>query len=290
MTDVQVRVNGSRARHFMYIVRDYPLAVAGAVGAALLVLASVAAPLLAPFDPAAQVSAPLLGPGSPGHLLGTDDLGRDVLSRLLYGARTSLGVSVAAVAISLAVGASAGLIAGYKGGAVDALIMRTADVLFAMPSLVLAIVLSAILGANARNAAVAIAVVYMPVFARTARGPALSISKREYVLAARVIGASDTRIMWRHVRHNVTAPIIVQATVLLSTAVLTESALGFVGVGVQPPSPSWGGMLADARAWMIVQPWLAILPGLAIALVVLIFNLLGDGLRDVLDPRLKDAQ
>lgn len=268
-------------------VRRSPTLVAGGVLVGCAVVVALLAPLLSPFDPVAQIAKPLLVPGAPEHLLGTDELGRDELSRLMSGARLSLYVGLLAVAIALALGATSGIVAGFYGGWLDNLLMRLMDVLFSLPAIVLAIAITSILGPNLTNAMLAVGIVYAPTFARIARAPTLSVVRLPYIEAARAVGLPGWRIMLRHVLPNIGAPLLVQTTVSLSTAILTEAALSFLGVGTQPPAPSWGLMLSAARQYMLLDPWIAILPGVGIALVVLGFNLLGDGLRDVLDPRIR---
>jgi peptide/nickel transport system permease protein len=223
------------------------------------------APWLAPHDPVAQIARPLLLPGSE-YLGGTDEFGRDVLSRLIFGARVSLYVGGLAVLIALGLGGTSGVLAGYHGGWVDDVTMRVMDILLSLPPFVLAIGITA------------------PTFARVARGPTLAIVQVPYIEAARALGASSVVIVLRHVLPNIAAPVLVQTTVSLSTAILLEAELSFLGLGTQPPTPSWGLMLSAARQYMLIDPWVAILPGCAIAVTVLGFNLLGDGLRDVLDP------
>lgn len=261
-------------------------AIIGASIIGLVVLIAIAAPLISPYHPSAQIAKPLLLPGG-SFLLGTDHLGRDELSRIIWGARISLYVGILSVSIALALGATAGLIAALYGSWVDALFMRIMDVLFSLPAIVLAIAITSILGPSLTNAMIAIGIVYAPTFARIARGPALAVINLPYIDAARALGAPNRRILVRHVLPNVSAPLIVQTTVSLSTAILTEAALSFLGLGTQPPTPSWGLMLSDARQYMLLDPWLAVFPGVAIALTVLGFNLLGDGLRDILDPRIQ---
>ncbi|HET7264113.1 MAG TPA: ABC transporter permease [bacterium] len=263
-----------------------PPAVIGGLLVACVVLVALAAPLLAAHDPAAQIATPLLRPGG-GFSGGTDQLGRDELSRIIFGARVSLYVGVLSVAVALALGGTAGVLAGFYGGWIDNVTMRVMDILFALPALVLAIAITAVLGPSLTNVMLAIGIVYAPTFARIARGPTLAVVRLPYVEAARAIGASTPAIMLRHIVPNVSAPLLVQTTVSLSTAILTEAALSFLGLGTQPPTPSWGLMLSDARQYMLIDPWVAVLPGLAIAVTVLGFNLLGDGLRDVLDPRIR---
>jgi peptide/nickel transport system permease protein len=252
----------------------------------------VACALLGPFawrtDYASQAARRLSAP-SAAHPLGTDELGRDELSRIIHGAQVSLQVGLVSVVIALVVGTATGVAAGFYGGAVDAVSMRTIDIMFAFPGLVLAIVIAGLLGPSRTNAMIAIGIVYAPAFARVVRGSTLGVLGLPYVEAARSLGVSDGRIVRRHLLPNIMAPLIVLTTVYLSTAILTEAALSFLGLGTQPPEPSWGGMLNAARSYMERAPWLAIAPGLAIMIVVLGFNFLGDGLRDVLDPQLRDT-
>jgi len=253
---------------------------------AVVLLCAVAAPLLAPYDPNEQDYFAITDPPSINHLLGTDDLGRDVLSRMIYGSRVSLQVGFIAVGIAVLCGVSLGLLAGYAGGPADDVIMRVVDAIQAFPNLILALAITAALGPSIANAMLAIGFVAAPGMARLARGQTLSVREREFVAAARVCGASPLEIMRRHIWPNVTAPIVVQATLLLGTAIVTEAALSFLGVGVQPPTPSWGAMLRTGSQYLEVAPWLGIVPGTAIFLTVLAFNFVGDGLRRALDPRL----
>jgi peptide/nickel transport system permease protein len=259
------------------------------IGGALVVvvvLLALGAQIIAPQSPVSQTAQPLLRPGH-DHLAGTDELGRDEFSRVIYGARVSLYVGVLAVSIALALGATSGIIAGFYGGWVDNILMRTMDILFSLPAIVLAIAITSILRPSLTNAMIAIGIVYAPTFARIARGPTLAVVNLAYIEAARAVGIPNGKIMLRHVLPNVSAPLIVQTTVSLSTAILTEAALSFLGLGTQPPTASWGLMLSSARQYMLIDPWIAVLPGAAIALTVLGFNLLGDGLRDLLDPRIR---
>jgi peptide/nickel transport system permease protein len=253
---------------------------------AVVLLCALAAPLLAPYDPNEQDYLALTEPPSVVHILGTDDIGRDVLSRIIYGSRVSLEVGLIAVGIAVAVGVSLGLVAGYVGGLADDVIMRIVDAIQAFPSLILALAITAALGPSIGNAMLAIGVVAAPGIARLTRGQTLSVREREYIAAARVCGASPLSIMRQHIWPNVTAPIIVQATLLLGTAIVTEAALSFLGVGVQPPTPSWGAMLRTGSQYLEVAPWIGITSGAAIFLTVLAFNFVGDGLRRALDPRL----
>jgi peptide/nickel transport system permease protein len=263
-----------------------PIGIVGAAIVLATVLVAIAAPLVSPYDPASQAHRRLLPP-SVQHPMGTDALGRDTFSRIIYGSRVSLQVGALAVVIALGIGATLGVLGGFYGGRLDDWLMRLVDIMFAFPGLVLAIVIAGLLGPSRTNAMIAIGVVYAPAFARVVRGSVLSVMAEPYVEAARVVGAPDWQMVRRHVLPNIMAPLIVMATVYLSTAILSEAALSFLGLGTQPPEPSWGGMLDAARSYMEISPWTAIFPGLAIMLVVLGFNFLGDGLRDTLDPRLR---
>lgn len=263
-----------------------PVGIAGACIIVASVVLAVGAPFIAPYDPSSLASARLLPP-SAEHLMGTDELGRDTASRVIYGARASLEVGTVAVGIALLVGSSVGLVAGFRRGRLDDWLMRLVDIMFAFPGLILAIVISGLLGPSRVNAMLAIGIVYAPAFARVVRGSVLVVISALYMEAARVVGASDWRLVRFHVLPNIMAPIIVLVSLYLSTAILSEAALSFLGLGIQPPEPSWGGMLSEARTYMELAPAMAIFPGLAIMLVVLGFNFLGDGLRDALDPRLR---
>lgn len=253
-----------------------------------LVLVSVLAPILHHYDPTLDSNLrERLKPPTSEHILGTDNLGRDVLVRLIHGARYSLGVGFVSVGIGLTVGGVLGIITGFFGGATDKVIMRFMDILLAFPALLLAIAIVAVRGPGLANAMVAVGVVLIPTYARLARSMVLSAREQEYVLAAICIGAADTRIMFRHIMPNILSPIIVQATLGLASAILWAAALGFLGLGQQPPKPEWGVMLSDSYQYLAKGAWWVIVsPGIAIMLAVLGFNLLGDGLRDALDPRL----
>jgi peptide/nickel transport system permease protein len=264
-----------------------PIGIVGAVIVLIVMLMAVFAPLLAPYDPDAQQSKRLLSP-SWDNLMGTDELGRDTFSRIIFGARVSLQVGVIAVVIALIVGGLLGIAAGFFGGRVDSWLMRVVDIMFAFPGLVLAIVIAGLLGASRNNAMIAIGVIYAPAFARVVRSSVLSVMSEPYMEAGRVIGSSSMRLMRLHLLPNIIAPLIVMVTVYLSSAILSEAALSFLGLGTQPPEPSWGGMLNIARRYMEISPWMAVFPGVAIMLIVMGFNFLGDGLRDVLDPRLQE--
>ena len=267
-------------------LRRNRLTIIGTTITVLIVALALLANRIAPYDPTALNARHRLEAPSSDFRFGTDRLGRDVLSRVIYGARSSLGIAAASIVVSLVLGSVLGLLAGYFGGALDLTIGRIMDVLFSFPALLLAIAIAAMLGPGARNAALAIAVVYTPLFARVIRGPVISERHRDYVQAARVIGASHLAIISRHILPNVVSPIIIQASAALSAAILIEAALSYVGLGTQPPEPSWGTMLSEGRTFLETAPWMSIFPGLAIALTVLAFNLLGDGLRDAFDPTL----
>ncbi|MGF1526815.1 MAG: ABC transporter permease subunit [Candidatus Competibacterales bacterium] len=276
-------------RHF----RENHGAVLGLWIIVALVALALLAPWLAPHDPAVQyrdallIPPPWAGGDDWRFLLGTDDVGRDMLSRLLYGARISLLVGAIVVTLSLGAGVVLGLIAGYFRGLVEIAIMRLMDVLLALPSLLLAIAIVAVLGPGLNNAMVAIAVVILPHYVRLTRASVLAEAAKDYVVASRVAGAGVLRQMFVNILPNCTAPLIVQASLSFSTAILDAAALGFLGLGAQPPTPEWGTMLADARQFVQRAWWVVTLPGLAILITVLAFNLLGDGLRDALDPKLK---
>jgi peptide/nickel transport system permease protein len=260
-------------------------AVLGAAIVLFFIAVAVLAPLIAPDDPLATNWSAVRKPPSVAHLLGTDEIGRDVLSRVIYGARASLLAGVVSVAISLGLGVPIGLVAGYLGGAVDAVLMRMTDALLACPFLILAIALAAFLGPSLLNAMVAIGISAMPAFIRLTRAQTLATKVEDYVRAARAMGNPHWRILLRHILPNILAAILVQASLALAAAIIAEASLSFLGLGQQPPAPSWGSMLNTARSFLAQAPWMAWWPGLAIFVVVLSFNLLGDGLRDALDPR-----
>lgn len=270
-----------------YLARRHPIGFLGGVIVALVVLMAIFAPTIATHDPAAQESKRLLPP-SADNWMGTDELGRDVFSRIVYASRTSLYVGVLSVALAVSLGVTTGVLSGYIGGTFDNLVMRVVDIIFAFPALVLAIVITGLLGPSLTNAMVAIGVVFSPQFARVARGSVLSVKNEVYIEAARVIGGKEWHIVWRYVLPNITAPLIVLATLTLSLGILAEAGLSFLGLGTQPPDPAWGLMLSQGRKFMELSPGLAIFPGLAIMITVLAFNFLGDGLRDALDPRLRE--
>ena len=261
------------------------LALAGVVVLATFGMLALLAPLLTPYG-VAEVNFAMLRAGpSAQHWLGTDELGRDTFTRVVYGARISITVGIGSVTIALVVGSLLGMLAGFIGGWFDEVVMRVMDAMLALPFLVLAIALAAILGPNLENTILAIAVVSTPPFARITRGQVLSEKARDYVQASTALGASALRTLLRHVLPNILSVIIVQASLAMAIAVLAESSLSFLGLGVQPPTPSWGSMLNTSRGYLATQPWMAFSPGIAIFLVVLALNLVGDGLRDAFDPR-----
>ena len=262
------------------------LALSGGLMLSVVVVAAVFAPVLSPRDPLLMNPAQLLEPPSPGHWLGTDEFGRDILSRVIWGARISLYVGGIAVSIAVVAGVSLGLVSGYYGRLLDEVTARVLDVVFAFPSILLALGIVGALGPGLTNTMIAIGIVYTPVYARLTRGTTLSIREREFVAAATLCGASDLRILRSHVLPNVAAPLIVQTSLSLSLAILAEASLSFLGLGTQPPDPSWGTMVNTGQRLIELSPWPVIFPGLAIIVAVLGFNLLGDAIRDVIDPRL----
>lgn len=266
-----------------------PLNVVAFVLIAVFALCALFAPLLAPYDPLFQDLGIRLTPPSPEHWLGTDSLGRDILSRILYGARISLLVGVVVVVSAGLVGTAIGLVAGYVGGFVDEALMRLTEVFLAFPALILAMAIAGALGPSLTNAIIAIAAVTWAVYARLTRGQILSLRRREFVEAARAMGATQMRIVVRHLLPNALAPLMIQASFDLGSSIIAAAGLSFIGFGAQPPTPEWGVMISEGRNYISTQPWLSLFPGLAILLAVGSFNLLGDGLRDAFDPRLSRA-
>lgn len=252
-----------------------------------VILIAICAGVIAPYDPTDQMAQRLVPPCN-AYPLGTDEFGRDVLSRIIFGARISLYVGLASSATAMVVGTILGVLSSYARGVIDHILMRVTDVMFAFPAVILALAITGILGPSLTHAIIAIVAVYTPRFARVVRGPALSVMEQEFILAARMVGARALRIIVFHLLPNVAAPIIVQATLSISTAILMEASLSFLGLGTQPPAPSWGTMLGTGRRYLEIAPWVGIFPGIAITLTVLGFNLFGDGLRDVLDPTLRE--
>jgi len=264
------------------------IAIAGLFIVILYVACAVFAPYISPHDPTKQSLADSFFMPNAEHLLGCDEFGRDILSRIIWGARISLLIQVSSVIVALLVGISLGALGGYYGGKLDELIMRFMDILLAFPGMLLALAIVAMLGPSVRNLIVAIGIYSVPQFARITRGAVLAVSANEYVLGAKAIGESDLSVIVRYVLPNALSPIIVQTTLRMATVLLTASGLGFLGLGVQPPNPEWGTMLSSARMYLRSAPHVAIFPGLAIMITVLGFNFLGDGLQDALNPRLKE--
>lgn len=263
--------------------------VSGLILVVILLFVAIFAPLLAPHDPLQQNILMRYRAPSSDYLLGTDEMGRDILSRIIYGSRISLQVGLLAVGFALVTGVILGLLAGYYGGIIDMTIMRFMDIMLAFPSILLAIAIVAILGPQLKNAMLAIGIINVPRFARIIRSSTLSLKETEYVTAARGLGAGDVRIIFYHLLPNAMTPLIIQTTLSIATAILEAAALSFLGLGAQPPTPEWGAMLSDARSSLQRAPWVATFPGIAIIFGVLGFNLLGDGLRDALDPKMKEA-
>lgn len=279
----------SRVRQIIDAVFSNYLAIFGLVMLSVLVLMAIFGPSLAPYDKNdIDIANRLTGPSS-AHWFGTDELGRDVMSRIMIAARVSLRVGFIAVGIALVLGVTIGLISGYYGRWVDSILMRLMDALFSFPVILLAIAILAALGPGITNAMIAIGIVYTPIFARITRGSVLSLKESVFVTAASSVGASDTRIIVTHILPNVVAPIIVQTSLSLAFAILSEAALSFLGLGVQPPDPAWGRMLADGRGFIADAWWMGVFPGLAIVLTVMSFNFVGDALRDALDPKQRSA-
>jgi len=275
-----------RGRRLFARVLETRLVGTGLAILGIVLFCAIFADFISPYSPIDQDYLAITEAPSAAHPLGTDDLGRDVLSRIIYGSRVSIEVGVIAVGIAVSLGVTLGLLAGYKSGLVDDVVMRIVDALQAFPGLVLALGIAAALGPGIGNAMIAIGVVATPAIARLTRAQSLSVREREFVQAAQVIGASPFAIITRHIWPNVTAPIIVQATLLVGTAIVTEAGLSFLGVGVVPPTPSWGSMIRIGSQYLEVAPWIAFAPGVAIFATVLAFNFVGDGLRRALDPRL----
>jgi peptide/nickel transport system permease protein len=265
--------------------RRRPAAVAGLTVIALFAAAAILAPLIAPYDPIATSWSTIRKAPTLAHWMGTDENGRDVLSRVIFGARASMLAGVVSVLIAAGIGVPAGLLAGFAGGWTDALLSRLVDAMLACPFLILAIALTAFLGPDLANAMIAIGISTAPRFMRVARAATLEVASADYVQAAWSLGARGLRVAVRHIAPNIVPPVLVQASLSLAAAIIAEASLSFLGLGQQPPSPSWGSMLNSAQRFLTQAPWLAIFPGLAIFLCVLSFNLLGDGLRDALDPR-----
>jgi peptide/nickel transport system permease protein len=283
----EIVITSARARPTW---RRSPLTVIGLALIAILALIAVSAPFLAPADPLKQVLSTRLDPPSAEHWLGTDQLGRDVLSRMIYGARISLLIGLVVVGLAASIGTFVGVVAGYAGGLLDEALMRVTDVFFAFPALILAMAISGALGPSLTNAMIAIAVVSWPVYARLVRAQVLSLREREFVEASRGLGASAQRVVWGHILPNTLAPLLVQSSFDMGGAILSAAGLSFIGFGTQPPTAEWGVMISEGRNYIATHPWLSLFPGLAILFTVAAFNLIGDGLRDALDPRLRGTE
>ncbi|MEA4963636.1 MAG: ABC transporter permease [Lutispora sp.] len=259
----------------------------GLLGVLVVVVLSLLAPVIAPYEPTDMFSKNILNPPGSKFIFGTDEFGRDIFSRVIFGARVSLIVGIISVGIAATSGYILGLIAGYFEGNVDNVIMRLMDVLFAFPSILLALAIVSVLGPNLSNTMIAIGIVSTPVFTRTVRASVISVKSMEYITSAKAIGLKPLDIIMKHISPNIMAPFMVQVTLALSGAILTEASMSFLGLGIQPPNPSWGSMLNASRSYMELAPWTAIFPAIFIICTILSFNILGDSLRDILDPKLK---
>ena len=294
MSEITAQINGKEEKvagpwkEAWYSFKKSKSALVGTGIVVFFVILALIGPLLAPYEMNGQSLADRLQSPSAEHWFGTDDLGRDIFSRILYGARISLTVGFTAVILSAVMGSFFGIIAGYYGRWVDTIISRIFDIMLAFPSILLAIAVVSILGPNLQNALIAIAIINVPTFGRLIRSRVLMIKQEEYILAAKAIGMKNSRILWKHILPNSMTPVIVQGTLAIATAVIEAAALGFLGLGAQAPAAEWGKMLADARIYFINAPWAMLFPGLAIMLTVIGFNLMGDGLRDALDPKMKN--
>ncbi|WP_181346988.1 ABC transporter permease [Thalassobacillus sp. CUG 92003] len=271
-----------------YQFKKNKIAMFGLIMISIFILSAIVAPILAPYDPYKMSGGESLAGPSLAHWLGTDQFGRDILSRIIYGTRISLQVGIISVGISLVAGTIIGVVAAYYGKWVDHVLSRLTDVMFSFPDILLALVIMAILGPSLTNLMIAIGIVYTPIFARIARGSVLTIKHSLYIDAAKSMGISNVKIMWKHILPNSMAPLIVQVTLSFAFAILAEAALSFLGLGVSPDTPSWGIMLSEGKNWMESAWWIAVFPGIAITMAVFSFNVMGDGLRDALDPKLKN--
>jgi peptide/nickel transport system permease protein len=285
--EAQAVTNRSYTLEFIKSMFRNRLAALGALVILLLIVAALFAPWVAPYDPEEQFAADARQPPSAQYFFGTDTIGRDNFSRVIYGTRVSLLVGVTSMALAALLGVTAGLVAGYYGGWLDTILMRTMDALLAFPAVLLAIFIIAVLGPSLVNAILAVGIVYTPTFARLIRASALSIREKEYLEAARAIGMGDSAIMVRVILLNSLSPIVIQFSLGVGYAILVEAGLSFLGLGVQPPTPAWGSMLGAGRNYMTFAPWLTTFPGLAIFVTVLGFNFVGDGLREALDPKMR---
>jgi ABC-type dipeptide/oligopeptide/nickel transport system permease subunit len=276
-------------RRIMKVWLTRKVVALGTIIILVLVFTAIFASWLAPYDPYKPSLRETLRPPSAPHLLGTDVLGRDILSRIIYGSRTSLEVGMIAVGLAAVIGVLLGLFAGYFGGWPERVIMRFVDALMAFPTIVLILALAAVLGGGLFNCMIAVGISGVPSYVRLTRGQVLSVKETDYIMAARVIGSSNARIIFRHILHNVFPPLLVLITINMGSAILSEAALSFLGVGIKPPGAAWGSMLREGYVYLLTHPHMSFAPGICIFLVVLAFNLMGDGMRDALDPRLKGA-
>jgi peptide/nickel transport system permease protein len=274
-------------RPFLRRLRRRPLVIAAMAVLVLFIVLALGAPVLAPHDPTVLIAGAVMRPPSGQYLLGTDELGRDVLSRVIHGARISLQIGIFTISIALLVGTLVGITAGFYGGLIDGALMAVMEILLAFPQILLAMAIVAMLGPSLTNAMIAVGFSAVPVYARTARGTTLSVRSMDYVEAARAVGSGDGRILLRHVLPNMISPVVVLGTAGVGIAILIAAGLSYLGLGAQPPTPEWGAMLSEARAYLRNAWWMATFPGLAITLVVVSLNLCGDWLRDLLDPRLR---
>lgn len=275
------------AKYTLYLWKRSPLSMVGLAIVAALIVVALLAPYIAPYDPIEQNLSMRLSPPSRDHIFGMDTLGRDIFSRVVYGCRITLEIAFVITLIGGSAGSLVGVIAGYSGGKVDEILMRVTDMFLAFPRLILALAFAAALGPSLLNMIIAISIVDWPIYARLARGQALSAKREDFVEAARAMGAGTWRIIFIHILPVCLSPIIVQITLRLGDVILTAAGLGFLGLGAQPPTPEWGVMVSDGRNFILNEWWIATFPGLAIMVVVLGFNLLGDGVRDIMDPRLR---
>jgi peptide/nickel transport system permease protein len=284
---MEIAVEEYRYRRFLRDFFRRKLSLYGSVIILLLIVVAIFAPFIAPYDPYKQSLREALQEPSSAHLLGTDPLGRDVMSRIIFGTRTSLAVGLASVGIGASIGMTLGLVSGYFGGLLDTVIMRLVDALMTIPSLVFALAIGVALGGGLSNVMISLGIALIPIYARLMRGQVLTVKETEFVFAARAIGCPDLRIMMRHVLPNTLPPLIVFITLNLGIAILAEAGLSFLGLGIDPPGAAWGAMVSDGYRYLLSNPLLSFAPGVCIILVVLAFNLMGDGLRDALDPRLR---
>jgi len=283
----EMRPIASEIKYSLHLIRTHPLALAGLTIILALVLTAALAPWLTPYDPLAVDLQYKLLPPSSIHVFGTDDLGRDILSRVIAGSRISLQIAIMVVAFAFAFGTSLGIVAGFYGGAINEVLMRITDMFLSIPSLILALVIAAALGPSLYNVMLSLCATWWPWYTRLARAEALSVREKQYTEAARMVGVSSFRLIFRHMLPNCLSPVIVNASMDMGFVILTAAGLSFIGLGAQPPSPEWGAMLSLGRTYLREAWWIATFPGLAILITVLGFNLLGDGLRDILDPRLR---